>query len=104
MLDRLTELCHIAADHALDMHIAEQDGQQLIEQITHEGIEGLEDEGELYLSITWRIHFGMGYDEEARMLMTPDHIEDEEALVLSMAAILLERINDLLRLELDEEE
>ena len=104
MLDRLQELCRIAADHALDMHVAEQEQQQLVEQISFEGIEGVEAEGEMYLQISWNIHFGMGYHEEARMVMTPDHIEDEEALVLSMAAILLERINELLRLEREEDE
>ena len=103
MLDRLTELCNIAAEHALDMHIAEQDGQQLIEQISLEDISGEESEGELYLRIRWQIHLGLDYSEQASMVMTPDHIEDEEALVLSMAAILLENINRLLR-EDDEEE
>lgn len=104
MLDRLKELCRIAADHALDMHTAEQEDQRFVEHISLESVEGVEAEGEMYLKILWRIHLGMDYSEDAQMVMTPDHIEDEEALVLSMAAILLERINDLLRLEQEEEE
>ncbi|MEZ5338335.1 MAG: hypothetical protein R3F46_08720 [bacterium] len=104
MLERLNELCAIAAEHALDMHIAEQEDQQFVEHISFEGIEGIDSEGEMYLRLLWRIHLGMDYSEDAAMVMTPEHIEDEEALVLSMAAILLERINALLRMELDEEE
>jgi hypothetical protein len=103
MLDRLTELCNIAAEHALDMHIAEQDQEQFVESIALGSIVGENSEGELYLRITWHLHLGMDYSEDAVMLITPDHIEDEEALVLSMAAILLENVNRLL-LEDDEEE
>ena len=104
MLDRLTELCNIAAEHALDMHIAEQDGQQLIESINLHDITGEESSGELYLRIKWQLHLGLDYSEDASMVMTPDHIDDEEALVLSMAAILLENINRLLQEEEDDED
>ncbi|MCB1187159.1 hypothetical protein KDL29_08340 [bacterium] len=104
MLERLNELCAIAAEHALDMHVAEQEDAQFVEHISYEGMQGVDSEGEMYLRLHWKIHLGMDYSEDAYMVMTPEHIEDEEALVLSMAAILLERINALLRLEQDEEE
>lgn len=103
MLDRLTELCNIAAEHALDMHIAEQEQEQFVESISLGSIVGENSEGELYLRITWQLQLGMDYSEDAVMLITPDHIEDEEALVLSMAAILLENVNKLL-IEDDEAE
>lgn len=89
-LSRLDELAQIAAEQALD--ILGMDHIELVEDVRLVELGPVNANSIDPLRVTWRVDYDDVNSFPISMLLLAEHLEDEEALVLSMAAWILHSI------------
>jgi hypothetical protein len=89
-LTRLDELAQIAAEQALD--ILSEQAPELVEDVRLVELAPAAGSTESALRVTWRIEYDEANSFPVSMLLLEEYLEDEEALVLSMAAWILHSV------------
>jgi len=88
---RLVELAEIAAEQVMD--ILSQDMHELVEAIHVVSVNPVPGQDEEVLQVEWLVSYGEDFAQPVSMYVLLEYLDDEEALVLSFAAWLLEAIN-----------
>lgn len=90
-LQRLDELAQIAAEQVVD--ILATDALELVEDVRVVGIhQHADSDHQDAINVTWRVELDEEHSYPVDMLLLSEHLADEEAVVLSMAAWLLHNI------------
>jgi hypothetical protein len=90
-LSRLTELARIAAEQVLDMLTV--DNHDLVDSINVRYAGPAAGQDKDVLRVEWLLDYGEDFSQPVSMFVLAEHLEDEEALVLSFAAWLLQAVS-----------
>jgi hypothetical protein len=90
-IPRLAELAEIAAEQVMD--ILSQDMQELVGAIQVVRCGPVAGQPDDVLQVEWLIEYGEEFSQPVSMYVLSEHLDDEEALVLSFSAWLLQAIS-----------